>query len=88
MIHNEYCHEEENLRVVDTGKSKLKIVRDSGGTGLWHIESDTGSLPAQLREKRYTRHSLAFIDIKVYLEGHAERSVVYGRKKKAELETE
>lgn len=84
MIHNEYSHEEENLRVVDTGKSKFKIIRDSGGTGLWHIEVDSGPLPATLREKQYTRHSLAFIDIKTYLDGHAERSVVYGRKKKTE----
>lgn len=85
MIHNEYSHQEENLRVVDTGKSKFKIVRDSG-TGLWHIEVDTGSLPAALRDKRYTRHSLAFTEIKTYLDGHAERSVVYGRKKKTEEE--
>lgn len=84
MIHNEYSYEGENLRVVDTGKSKLKIVRDAGGTGLWHIESESGPLPAQLREKKYTRHSLAFVDIKVYLSGHSERSLVYGRKKKTE----
>lgn len=84
MINNVYSHEEENLRVVDTGKSKFKIVRQAAGDGLWHIESDAGPLPAQLREKRYTRHSFAFSDIKSYLDGHAERSVIYGRKKKTE----
>lgn len=84
MITSPYCHEEENLRVVDTGKSKLKIVREADGSGLWHIEAESGPLPAQLRDKRYTRHAFAFVDIKTYLDGHEERSVVYGRKKKTE----
>lgn len=84
MIQNEYSHTEENLRVVDTGKSKFKIVRDSGGTGLWHIESDAGPLPVALRDKKYTRHAYAYLDIKLYLDGHAERSVVYSPKKKKE----
>lgn len=83
MIQNEYSHTEENLRVVDTGKSVFKIVREANGSGLWHIETDSGSVPAQLRDKKYTRHAFAYTDIKVYLDGHAERSVVY-RKKKTE----
>jgi hypothetical protein len=84
MIQNEYSHSEENLRVVDTGKSKFKIVREADGTGLWHIETDTGPLPVALRDKKYTRHAYAYTDIKIYLDGHAERSVVYGTKKKKE----
>lgn len=84
MIQNEYVHSEENLRVVDTGKSKFKIVRDAQGTGLWHIETDSGPLPAAFRDKRYTRHAFAYTDIKVYLDGHAERSVIYAPKKKKE----
>lgn len=84
MIQDVYSHEEENLRVVDTGKSVFKIVREASGSGLWHIETDVGPLPAQLREKKYTRHSFAYTDIKIYLDGHAERSVIYARKKKVE----
>jgi len=84
MIHNVYSHEEENLRVVDTGKSKFKIVREAQGSGLWHIETDAGPLPAQFRQKQYTRHSFAFNEIQNYLNGHAERSVVYTPKKKTD----
>lgn len=80
-INNVYCHEEENLRVVDTGKSKLKIVRDAYGNGLWHIEADAGPLPAQFRQKYYTRHMFAYYEIKNYIDAHAERSIVYSRKK-------
>lgn len=79
-IYKEYCQIEENLRVVDTGKSKYKIVRD-GSTGFWSVETDTGPLPVALREQRYTSHSNALNDIKKYLAGHAERSVIYSKKK-------
>lgn len=79
-MNSPYVEHQENLRVVDTGKSKFKIVRESG-TGLWSIETDTGPLPVQLRDKKYTRHQFALIDIEVYLNGHAERKVIYGKKK-------
>ncbi len=79
---NPYILEEENLRVVDTGKSKFKIVRESFGPGLWFIETDAGPLPVSLRDKKYTRHQFALTDIQNYLAGHAERQVIYARKKK------
>ncbi len=80
-----YSHYEENLRVLDAGKSQYRIVRD-GVTGFWSIETSAGSLPAPLREKSYTSHRLAYFDIKNYLDGHAERSILYAgdRKKKTE----
>lgn len=80
-VFKEYSEIEENLRVVDTGKSKFKIVRESFGTGLWSIETDTGPLPVVLRDKRYTTHGYALQDIKNYLAGHAERSIIYSKKK-------
>ncbi len=80
-MNSPYVEEQENLRVVDTGKSKFKIVREAHGTGLWSIESDAGPVPAQLRDKKYTRHQFALTDIEVYLNGHAERKIVYGKKK-------
>lgn len=79
--YGDYSHSEENLRVVDAGKSKYKIIRDAYGTGLWSIEVDTGSLPVPLRNQRYTSHRFALIAIKDYLDGHATRSIVYSKKK-------
>lgn len=81
-VYEEYCEIGENLRVVDTGKSKLKIVREAFGSGLWSIETDTGPLPVALRDRKYTSHRYALADIKKYLAGHAERSVIYSNKKK------
>lgn len=83
-MYGEYSHVEENLRVVETGKSKFKIVREAFGSGLWSIETDAGPLPVALRDKRYTSHRYALDDIKKYLAGHAERSVIYSSKKKTE----
>lgn len=80
-VFKEYCQIEENLRVVDTGKSTYKIIREAMGTGLWSIEVDVGSLPVALRDKRYTTHGHALNDIKNYLDGHAERSIAYSKKK-------
>lgn len=80
-VFKEYSQIEENLRVVDTGKSKFKIVREAFGSGLWSIETDTGQLPVALRDKRYTTHGHALNDIKNYLDGHAERSITYSKKK-------
>lgn len=77
-----YAHIEEGLRVVDTGKSKLKIVLDRFGTGLWGIETDAGPLPVAFRGKKYTTHKAAAVDIKNYLDGHSERQVIYKVKKK------
>lgn len=82
----EYSEIAENLRVVDAGKSKYKIVREAFGTGLWSIETDTGPLPVVLRDKRFTSHRYALEAIKNYLAGHAERSIVYGSKKKTQAE--
>lgn len=76
-----YSHEAEGLRVVSTEKSSFKIVLDRSQS-LWHIETDSGPLPVPLRDKKYTSHQFAFKDIKNYLDGHAERSVVYSTKKK------
>lgn len=79
-----YSHQEEGLRVVDTGKSKLKVVLDRNGTNLWHVETDSGSLPVALRGQTYTSHRHAAIAIKNYLDGHAERSIVYKARKPKE----
>lgn len=83
-LYNEYSLIEENLRVVDTGKSALKIVRDAFGDGLWHIETDSGPLPVAFRGKKYTRHVYALHDIKTYMAGATERSVIYSKRKKEE----
>lgn len=77
---NEYSHTEEGLRVVTAGSSKYKIVLDRT-TSLWHIETDVGQLPVALRDKWYTSHANALKDIKNYLDGHAERKIVYKNKK-------
>ena len=74
---NMYSHQEEGLRVVDTGKSKLKVVLDRNGTNLWTIETDAGPLPVAFRNQTYTTHRHAAIAIKNYLDGHAERQIVY-----------
>ena len=78
---NEYSEISENLRVVDTGKSKYKIVREAFGTGLWSIETDTGSLPVVMRDQRFTSHWNALQLIKNYLDGATERSIIYSKKK-------
>lgn len=84
-IHQEYCEIAENLRVVDTGKSKYKIVRDAyGGDCLWHIETDHGALPVALRDKKYTRDRYALEDIKKYLAGAPQRTEIYSTKRKKE----
>ncbi len=76
-----YSHEAEGLRVVSTEKSSFRITLDRS-TSLWSIQTEAGPLPAPLREKRYTNHSYAYKDIKNYLDGHSERSLVYSNKKK------
>lgn len=76
-----YSVVEENLRVVPAGNSSYSITRD-GGTGFWSIEASAGALPVALRDRVYTSHRLAFTDIKNYLDGHAERSLIYRPKKK------
>lgn len=77
-----YAGEAEGLRLVDTGSSKFKIVLDRS-TSFWSVETDAGPLPVVLRDKRYTSHAHAYKDIKNYLDGHAERKIVY-KKPKAE----
>ena len=81
-IYEAYSEIQENLRVVDTGKSKFKIVRQANGDGLWHIETDSGQLPVAFRDKRYTSHRVAYSDIKNYLDGASERAVLYRKEKK------
>ncbi len=81
MNHEQYVHSEEGLRVVDTGKSKLKIVHDKQ-TGLWDIQTEQGPLPVALRDKKFTSHRYGYQAIKNYLDGHAERSVIYKVNKK------
>lgn len=80
-VYHEYSEISENLRVVDTGKSKYKIVRESLGPGLWSIETDHGSLPVALRDRKYTSHWNALQDIKTYLAGAPERAIIYSKKK-------
>lgn len=74
-----YSHEAEGLRVISTEKSSFKIVLDRSNS-LWSIEVESGPLPAPLRDKRYTSHKHAATDIKNYIDGHAERSIVYAKK--------
>lgn len=77
-----YTHQEEGLRVVNTGKSTLKVILDRFGTGLWRIETDAGPLPVAFRGQSFTSHKVAAVAIKNYLDGHAERSIVYKNPKK------
>lgn len=76
-----YSHEGEGLRVVSAGASNYKILLDRSNS-LWHVETDTGPLPVALRDKKYTGHIHAFKDIKNYLDGHAERKIIYTKKAK------
>lgn len=75
-----YSHEAEGLRVIDTGKSKFKIVLDRS-TGHWSVQADSGPLPVALRNRSYTSHKYAAIDVKNYIDGHAERQITYSNKK-------
>jgi hypothetical protein len=75
-----YSHEAEGLRVISTEKSSFKIVLDRSSS-LWSVEVESGPLPVALRDKKYTSHRNAATDIKNYLDGHAERSIVYSKKK-------
>lgn len=78
-----YSEMKEGLRVIDTGKSKFKIVLDRS-TAMWHIETDVAQLPVALRNRKYTSHKVAATDVKNYLDGHTERQIIYrkGEKKK------
>ena len=78
---NEYSEQGEGFRVVMAGSSSYKIVCDRS-TGLWHVEVASGQLPVVLRDKQYTGHKQALTDIKNYLAGHAERSIVYKTERK------
>ena len=82
MSFNDFAEVGDNYRIVDTGKSKYKIIRDGFGDSLWHIETDHGQLPVALRNKKYTTPRYAMVDIKNYLAGAAERSIVYSSKRK------
>lgn len=72
----EYAEQAEGLRVVKAGNSSYKIVLNRDDA-LWDIQTEAGPLPVALRDKRYTSHNYALLDIKNYLDGHAERKLVY-----------
>lgn len=81
----QFADHEDGLRTVDTGKSKIKIVLDRS-IGLWTIQVESGVVPVALRDRSYTTPERALVDIRNYLDGHAERSILYkvARKPKAE----
>ena len=81
----EYSHQGEGIKVVPAGNSSYKILLDRS-TSLWSIETEAGPLPVALRDKRYTSHKHALKDIKNYLDGHAERKLIYTKKKRTEEE--
>ena len=84
---NDYAEQGEGFRVVLAGNSSYKIVCDRA-TNLWHVEVASGQLPVALRNKNYTNHKFALKDIKNYLDGHAERKIVYkAERKKPEAST-
>lgn len=71
----DYAEVHENLRIVDAGTIKYKIILDRG-ISLWHIETDKGPIPVALRGK-YTRCQNALHDIQVYISKFPERQVTY-----------
>lgn len=73
-------HTEENLRLVDTGLSKFKIVLDRQ-QGLWHFETEQGPLPVPLREQFFTSYKHALVLLKNYVDNFKERQVVYKKEK-------
>lgn len=77
----EYSEQGEGYRVVMAGSSSYRIVCDRS-TNLWSIEVSAGQLPVVLRGKSYTSHTYALKDIKNYLAGHAERSILYKAERK------
>jgi hypothetical protein len=83
----EYAEQGEGFRVVMAGNSSYKIVCDRA-TNLWTIEVAAGPLPVALRGKSYTGHKHALKDIKNYLAGHAQRSIVYKKPKVSASEGE
>lgn len=73
-------HSEENLRHVDTGLSKFKIVLDRQNS-LWHFESEQGPLPVPLREQSFTSYKYALVLLQNYVDNFKERQVVYKKEK-------
>lgn len=76
----QYVESSEGLRVVDLGNSKFKIVMEREGSGLWHIETDSGVVPVALRG-RFTGHRQAFIAIKNYIDSSPNRQIQYKQAK-------
>jgi len=79
----QYVESSEGLRVVDMGNSKFKIVMEREGSGLWHIEVDSGIVPVALRG-RFTGHRQAFIAIKNYVDQAPNRQINYKKPKVTE----
>lgn len=71
---------EPTQKIVKTEKSNYTINLDRS-TSLWSIGVSTGVVPQALKGN-YTNPGVASVAIKNYVDGHAERSVLYSNKKK------
>lgn len=73
-----YDKQEDGYKTIKTENVEYRIVLDRN-TALWHIETDTGQTPVDLRGQ-YTAHRVAALDIKIYLDGAPARREVYKKK--------
>jgi len=69
----------ELSKIIKTDKSSFTINLDRG-RGLWSIGTSSGTVPVALRGE-YTSPGAASVAIKNYIDGHAERSLTYSKKK-------
>lgn len=71
----------EYVKTVRTEKSDFTINLDRS-RGLWSIGVSTGTVPNALKGE-YTSPGAASVAIKNYVDGHAARSLIYGKKKES-----
>lgn len=71
----------EFVKTIKTEKSDYTINLDRS-RGLWSIGVSTGTVPNALKGE-YTSPGAASVAIKNYIDGHATRSLIYGKKKES-----
>lgn len=83
-IYNEKFEDrDDGLRIYNNGLASYSVKLDKS-TNLWSIEAVSGTLPAPLREKRFTNPRFAIVELKNHADRLPERQAVYRKLKKGE----
>lgn len=85
-IYNERFEDrDDGLRVYNNGLASYKISLDKS-KNLWYIESDSGTIPAPLRQRYFTNPRFAIVELKNHADKLPERQEQVRKAKEARAE--